>query len=60
MIRKPRKLKPYTDAWERLANALARAYAPDIYDCVECGGPVCRGYVCQRCGCNNPSERPKG
>lgn len=49
-----KKLEPYTPAWERLANAEARGYAPPIRPCKECGGPVLSGYCCTRCGSSEP------
>lgn len=52
---KPRRIEPYTPAWERLANALAREYVR-LYPCAQCGGPVNDGYICQRCGSTNPRE----
>jgi hypothetical protein len=51
--RKPRKLKPYTKAWEALANAEARAYVT-IRPCRDCGGPVVDHYCCDRCGSGDP------
>lgn len=50
----PRKMKPHTRAWWNAANALARSYAPRIYPCAHCGGPVADGYCCQRCGTDDP------
>ena len=40
--------------WQRLANQIAREYAPDIYVCAKCQYPVLSGYCCQFCGSNNP------
>ena len=42
--------------FERLANILARQYAPPIYACQKCGYPVAKGYVCTHCGDGNPSQ----
>jgi hypothetical protein len=55
--RKPRRIEPYTPAWERLANAEARCFCPRIYPCGECGGPVVDGYCCNRCGSSEPQAR---
>lgn len=52
-MRKPRRMEPYSDAWERLANAEARAYV-SIHPCRDCGGPVIRPYCCNRCGSDEP------
>ncbi len=51
--KKPRKMKPYTAAWERLANEKARSWV-QIHACRDCGGPVVKGYCCNRCGSSNP------
>ncbi len=51
--RKPKKIEPFTPAWERLADARAGDYV-DIRPCRECGGPVVFGYCCQRCGSDTP------
>lgn len=48
--RKPRKMRPYTKEWERLANAEARCFAPTIKPCRDCGRPVVDGYCCNHCG----------
>lgn len=52
--RKPRKMEPYTPAWERLADQEARNFAPEIKPCRDCGGPVVSGYCCDRCGSTLP------
>lgn len=49
-----KKRKPYTAAWWRDANALARARVPPIYPCADCGNPVVDGYCCGRCGSRDP------
>ena len=51
--RKVRKIEPYTNKWERLANQLARIWTT-IKPCRECGYPVVDGYCCQTCGSTNP------
>lgn len=51
---KPSKIKPHTARWERLADALARDYAPRIYPCGKCGYPVVEGYCCTACGDSAP------
>lgn len=53
---KQEKMKPYTEAWERSANNLARSYCPNIYPCGDCGYPVIRGYCCTSCQSSDPSE----
>jgi hypothetical protein len=55
MAKKIRKITPYTPAWEREANALARSYAPTMYPCKKCGHPVGHGYCCTGCGDSDPS-----
>lgn len=50
---KVRKIEPYTDKWERLANELARTWAT-IKPCRECGYPVMDGYCCKTCGSTSP------
>jgi hypothetical protein len=40
---------PYTKAWEKSANELARSYVR-INACVDCGRPVVSGYCCSVCG----------
>jgi hypothetical protein len=50
---KVKRMIPYTQHWERLANARARDYV-SLYPCVDCGGPVIWGYCCTRCGSTNP------
>lgn len=49
-----RKIKPYTTKWEKLADQLARSYAPEIHPCRHCGYPVAKGYCCGTCQSNNP------
>jgi hypothetical protein len=49
-----RFMRRYTAEWERLANELALRFAPRIYPCAHCGGPVVDGYCCNRCGSSNP------
>ena len=55
--KKPRYMEPYTATWKRMANEIARSYAPQIHDCGACGGPVAKGYCCQRCGSRDPERR---
>ncbi len=51
---KPKKMKPHTKKWKNMAIEIAFDYAPPIYPCYDCGGPVAKGYCCTRCGSNNP------
>lgn len=51
-----KKYEPYSAEWERAANNAARSFAPDIYPCKVCGAPVVKGYCCNNCGSNNPSD----
>jgi len=46
--RKVTVVTPYGPAWEREANALARAYRP-IVACEYCGRPRMAGYRCGTC-----------
>jgi len=53
--RKVRKIKPHTRNWDKMANELARGFAPTIKPCKECGYPVITGYCCEiGCGSNCP------
>jgi hypothetical protein len=47
--------KPYSKEWERLADDMARDFAPVIYPCKKCGYPVVKGYCCDGCGDTRPS-----
>ena len=53
-MKKIKKIEPYTPQWERMANSLARDYAPTIKPCKECGHPVIDGYCCGFCKSVNP------
>lgn len=53
-VKRVKRIEPYTPQWESLANSLARNWVPTIYPCHDCGGPVIKGYVCERCGSVNP------
>lgn len=48
--KKVKKIKPYTNKWERLAGEVARQFVGDIYPCGTCGYPVVKGYICIHCG----------
>jgi hypothetical protein len=45
---------PYSPAWQRAANNLARSRTPPIYPCNTCNYPVVDGYCCGYCGNDNP------
>ena len=49
-----RKMIPYTEKWEKEANALARSWCWNIKPCRDCGHPVMDGYCCGTCGSTNP------
>ena len=51
---------PYSDEWQRKANALARSFCPKIYPCQKCNEPVVYGYCCEACGDTDPTSGPKG
>lgn len=51
---KPRRIKPYTARWHKMADQLARSASPLIYPCAKCQRPVIDGYVCSTCGTNDP------
>ena len=51
-----RKKKLTPTAYERLANQVARNFAPEIHPCAKCGHPVVDGYCCGFCGDINPDE----
>lgn len=57
--RRPGKMKPHTRAWSQLAFEVALGYCPPIYPCADCGGPVIKGYCCQRCGSDEPETGTK-
>lgn len=48
------KIEPYSQHWEKLANAEARNFAPAIYPCKKCSYPVVTGYCCTFCGTKDP------
>jgi hypothetical protein len=50
-----RKIEPYTDKWERLADKVARSYAPEMIACAACGRPTPEGYICYHCSCPSPT-----
>ncbi len=52
-----RKIKPYSIAWEKLANEMARTFSPDMYPCADCNNPVFKGYCCDYCGSDHPYEK---
>lgn len=54
-----KKIDPYTPHWEKLANQVARCFAPLIYPCGECGYPVASGYCCTFCHCSDPSAKSR-
>lgn len=56
MAKKIKKMQPYTYEWEKMANSLARGFCPTIHPCKDCGGPVVKGYCCDRCGSGMPYE----
>jgi hypothetical protein len=47
--------KPHSKEWEADAFSILRGYAPSIYPCKKCGGPVVSGYCCGWCGDSSPS-----
>jgi len=49
-------ITPYSEEWQKEANALARCYAPTIYPCCKCNHPVVKGYCCGHCGDSDPSH----
>ena len=51
------KLVPYSEEWEKKANAEARCFCPDIYPCKKCGYPVISGYCCSGCLTSDPQEK---
>ena len=48
-----RKMKPYTPAWERLANQIAREHV-EVRACKTCGHPCHHSYQCTFCGETDP------
>lgn len=44
-----RKAEPYTPAWERKANSVARSYV-EMVPCKTCGEPRISTYRCTFCG----------
>lgn len=55
MVKKIRKIKPFTKVWERMANELARDVV-FIGPCRECGRPHLQGYCCIFCGSTDPRD----
>ena len=51
--------KAYSDEWQKIANALARDFCPQIFPCRHCGYPVVTGYCCGNLECKDPSN-PRG
>jgi len=51
---KRRRLNPDGPQWRRLADQLARDYAPEMYPCAHCSYPVAKGYCCGTCGTADP------
>jgi len=49
---KPRIVYKELDAetFNRKANAIARSFCPEIYECKKCGNPCVDGYCCMSCG----------
>jgi hypothetical protein len=47
---------PRDEEWQRMANALARGFAPTIYACKSCGYPAIEGYSCTTCGNLSPRD----
>ena len=54
MIQKFKIMKSGTRYWQKIANELARDFAPDIYPCRKCNYPVISGYCCRNCKCGDP------
>lgn len=42
------------ESFERLADRLARGFAPPIFHCKDCDHPVVKGYCCTFCGSQDP------
>lgn len=50
----PRKIKPHSPKWTKLALQEALMYAPSIYSCAACEYPVISGFCCTYCSSMNP------
>jgi len=55
-MKKIKKIKTDTPYWQRLADKVARSFAPEIYPCAKCGYPVVTGYCCTHCLDDNPEK----
>jgi len=55
--KKTKKWDPDSPAWQTAANRLARSFAPTVYPCGDCNGPVISGYCCDHCGSNDPRAK---
>ncbi len=51
---KTEKLDPDSREYRRLEIQAALAFCPPIRPCRECGGPVVKGYCCNRCDSCEP------
>lgn len=51
---KPKPIDPESPRWEKLANQMARDFAPQIIACKHCRYPVVEGYCCRYCGSSDP------
>ena len=47
---------PESSEWRRDAADIAFGFAPTIYPCKTCKGPVASGYVCNYCREGDPYE----
>lgn len=45
-MKKPRKIRVEGPKYERLANELARDFAPEVHACKDCNHPVIEGFCC--------------
>ena len=52
-------IKPTAAQYEKEAGNIARRYAPPTYPCEKCKWPVIKGYCCEYCGDDNPSQKAK-
>ena len=47
---------PFSEGWNKKAISLALCYAPEVYPCKDCNGPVIDGYCCDNCGSSDPGS----
>lgn len=55
-MKKPRRLRSGSREWRRLLKENINLYCPALVECKACAAPTRHGYVCWRCGFDDPGE----